>query len=151
MLDGHDLVFVERAQTSHPRVMTLALHVGTRIPAYLTALGRVLLAELPDDQLEDYLRTTVLRKETANTVSDPAKLRAHILSIRAKGYCIMDQEIEIGIRAAAVPVHRPEGLALAISVASHASRHSLSYIEENYVPPLRETAAGLEKLLSRRR
>lgn len=150
VLDGHDVVFVERAQTSHPRVMTLALHVGTRIPAYLTALGRVLLAELPDDQLEDYLRTTVLRKETANTVSDPAKLRAHILSIRAKGYCIMDQEIEIGIRAAAVPVHRPEGLALAISVASHASRHSLSYIEENYVPPLRETAAGLEKLLSLR-
>jgi IclR family pca regulon transcriptional regulator len=150
VLDGHDVVFVERAQTTHPRVMTLALHVGTRIPAYLTALGRVLLAELTDDQLDEYLRTTVLRKETANTVSDPDELRAHILGIRARGYCIMDQEIEIGIRAAAVPVRRPEGPRLAISVASHASRHSLSYIEANFVPPLQDTAAGLEKLFSLR-
>jgi IclR family transcriptional regulator, pca regulon regulatory protein len=150
VLDGHDVVFVERAQTSHPRVMTLALHVGTRIPAYLTALGRVLLAELPDERLDDYLRTTELRKETANTVSEPAELRAQILGVRAKGYCIMDQEIEIGIRAAAVPVRRPEGPALAISVASHASRHSLSFIETEFVPPLLETAAGLERLLSLR-
>jgi len=150
VLDGHDVVFVERAQTTHPRVMTLALHVGTRIPAYLTALGRVLLAELTDDQLDEYLRTTVLRKETANTVSDPDELRTHILGIRARGYCIMDQEIEIGIRAAAVPVRRPEGPGLAISVASHASRHSLSYIEANFVPPLQDTAAGLEKLFSLR-
>ena len=106
VLDGHDVVFVERAQTSHPRVMTLALHVGTRIPAYLTALGRVLLAELPDNRLDEYLRTTELRKETENTVSDPAELRAQILGVRAKGYFIMDQEIELGIRAAAVPVRR---------------------------------------------
>jgi IclR family transcriptional regulator, pca regulon regulatory protein len=110
----------------------------------------VLLAELTDDQLDEYLRTTVLRKETANTVSDPDELRAHILGIRARGYCIMDQEIEIGIRAAAVPVRRPEGPGLAISVASHASRHSLSYIEANFVPPLQDTAAGLEKLFSLR-
>jgi IclR family pca regulon transcriptional regulator len=150
VLDGHDVVFVERAQTSHPRVMTLALHVGTRIPAYLTALGRVLLAELPDERLEEYLRTTELHKETANTVSDPQVLREQIRAVRAKGYCILDQEIEIGIRAAAVPVRRPEGPTLAISVAVHASRHPLSYIETNFVPPLLETGAGLERLLSLR-
>jgi IclR family pca regulon transcriptional regulator len=150
VLDDHDVVFVARAQTSHPRVMTLALHVGTRIPAYLTALGRVLLAELPEEELDRYLRTAELHKETANTVSDPAELRAQVLSVRAKGYCIMDQEIEIGIRAAAVPVRRPDGSALAISVASHASRHSLSHIEANFVPSLQETAAGLERLLGMR-
>lgn len=150
LLDGHDVVFVERAQTSHPRVMTLALHVGTRIPAYLTALGRVLLAELPDDRLDEYLRTAELRKETANTVIDPEELRAQILSVRAKGYYIMDQEIEVGIRAAAVPVRRPDGPALAISVASHASRYSLNYLEANFVRPLLETAAGVEKLLNLR-
>jgi IclR family pca regulon transcriptional regulator len=150
VLDGHDVVFVARAQTSHPRVMTLALHVGTRIPAYLTALGRVLLAELPDEELDTYLSTTELHKETANTVSDPAELRAQILGVRAKGYCIMDQEIEIGIRAAAVPVRRPDGPVVAISVASHASRHSLSYIETNFVPGLQETGAALERLLSLR-
>ena len=93
-------------------------------------------------------KITQLRKETANTVSDREELRAQILSVRANGYYIMDQEIEIGIRAAAVPVRRPAGPGLAISVASHASRHSLSYLEANVVPPLLETAAGLEKLLS---
>jgi IclR family pca regulon transcriptional regulator len=147
VLDGHDVVFVERAQTSHPRVMTLALHVGTRIPAYLTALGRVLLAGLPDDELDEYLRTAELRRETANTVIEREELHEQILSVRTKGYYIMDQEIEIGIRAAAVPVRRPEGPGLAISASSHASRHSLSYLEANFVPPLLQTAAGLEKLL----
>jgi IclR family transcriptional regulator, pca regulon regulatory protein len=150
VLDGRDVVFVARARTTHPRVMTLALSVGTRIPAYLTALGRVLLAELPDDELDDYLHKAELRKHTENTISDLAGLRAEILTVRAKGYCITDQEIETGIRAAAVPVRRTNGPTLAISVASHASRASLSSIEANFVPPLRGTAAELESLFSLR-
>jgi IclR family transcriptional regulator, pca regulon regulatory protein len=146
VLDGHDVVFVARAQTSYPRVMTLALTVGTRIPAYLTALGRVLLADLPEDQLDEYLRTAELHKQTQNTVSDPEQLRKQILGVRAKGYCIMDQEIEMGVRAAAVPVRRTNKPTIAISVASHASQQSVSAIESKFVPPLQETAAELDRL-----
>lgn len=150
VLDGHDVVFVARARTTHPRVMTLALSVGTRVPAYLTSLGRVLLAELPDGELDGYLHTTELRKRTEHTVCDPAGLRAEILRVRTKGYCIADQEIEMGIRSAAVPVRRMNGPTLAISVASHSSRTSLSSMEADFVPPLRGAAAELESLFSLR-
>jgi IclR family transcriptional regulator, pca regulon regulatory protein len=146
VLDGGDIVFVARAQTSYPRVMTLALTVGARIPAYLTALGRVLLAELPDDQLAGYLRTAELRRNTAHTITDPTRLRQELVAVRAGGYCVMDQEIELGVRAAAVPVHRPGRPALAISVAAHASRESVAAIEANYVPALREAAREIENL-----
>lgn len=147
VLDGHDVVFVARAQTTYPRVMTLALTVGTRIPAYLTALGRVLLAELPDDKLDEYLRTAKLQKETSNTIADPEELRDEILGVRASGYCVMDQEIEIGVRAAAVPVRQPNKPTIAISLAVHASRESVRSIQRNYLPPLQETADELERVL----
>jgi IclR family pca regulon transcriptional regulator len=144
VLDGHDVVFIARAETSYPRVMTLALTVGARVPAYLTALGRVLLAELPDDQLADYLRTAELHKETARTVADPAKLHQEIMSVRRTGCCLMDQEIELGVRAAAVPVRRPGKPAIAISAAAHASQESTESIEANFLPALRETAGEIE-------
>jgi IclR family pca regulon transcriptional regulator len=150
VLDGHDVIFVARGRTSYPRVMTLALSVGTRIPAYLTAIGRVVLADLPDDELEEYLRTAEFQKETPNTVADPAELRNEILNVRAKGYCVLDQEIEIGILAAAVPVRQPNKPTIAISVAAHASRVSVQAIGKNYLPALKETAQELERVLRQR-
>jgi IclR family pca regulon transcriptional regulator len=146
VLDGHDVVFVARARTSFPRVMTLALSVGTRIPAYLTAIGRVLLADLPDNELDEYLRTAQLHKETEKTITDRAKLRNEIFDVRSTGYSITDQEIEIGIRAA-VPVRQPNRPTIAISVATHASRESVRSIEKNYLPPLREAADELQRVL----
>lgn len=147
VLDDQDVVFVARAETTHPRVMTLALKVGQRIPAYLTALGRVLLAELPDDRLDDYLRTAELHRETARTIADPELLREEVLSVRKAGYCLMDQEIELGVRAAAVPVRRPNRPPLAISAAVHANRGSMQTLAATFVPALLETAAELEQLM----
>lgn len=150
VLDGHDVVFVVRARTSYPRVMTLALSVGARIPAYLTALGRVLLSQLDDEALDAYLETAEFHKETANTISDPDQLRSELLRIREAGWCVMDQEIEIGVRAAAVPVRRSGRPPMAISIASHASREPLESMQTNFVPPLLDTAKELEHLLKLR-
>ncbi|WP_214102603.1 IclR family transcriptional regulator domain-containing protein [Acrocarpospora catenulata] len=147
VLDGHDVVFVARAQTSFPRIMTLALSVGTRIPAYLTAIGRVLLAELTDNELDEYLRTTTLRRETDRTITDPGRLREVIQTVRNQGHCIMDQEIEAGICAVSVPVRQANRPTMGISVAAHASRTSIETIEREYLPALRATGAEIERIL----
>jgi IclR family pca regulon transcriptional regulator len=150
VLDDQDVVFVARAQTSFPRIMTLALSVGTRIPAYLTALGRVLLAELSDDQLEAYLSAATLRPETDRTITDPQRLREVIMAVRSQGHCIMDQEIEAGVCAVAVPVYQANRPPMAISVAAHASRTSIETIEREHLPALLATRSKIEHILRTR-
>ena len=147
VLDGTDVVFVARAQTSHPRVMTLALSVGARIPAHLTALGRVLLADLPADELDAYLEQVELRAVTERTVISPDALREVIRAVGEEGYCIVDQEIEWGVRAAAVRVRRPGKPQLAISIAAHASSSTIETFREVYLPALRRTARDIERVL----
>lgn len=150
VLDGHDVVFVARAQTTYPRIMTLAISVGMRIPAYLTALGRVLLAELDDAELDEYLHTTTFRPETDRTITDPEHLRQVILNVRRDGYCLMDQEIEMGVCAVAVPVHQHNRPTIAISVAAHASRTSIETMRVEHLPALQHTAAEIQRILGMR-
>lgn len=150
VLDGHDAVFVARAQTTHPRVTMLALTVGTRVPAYLAAAGRVLLADLGDDELEDYLNTEAFRQATPRTVANGADLRRSIRAIRDQGHCILDQEIELGMRACAVPVRRPGRPALAISISSHASRGTVESVRRDHLPALEDAGRELEKVFTLR-
>ncbi len=144
VLDGHDVLWVARAQTSHPRVMTLVNRVGSRRPAYLTALGVVLLAGLSDDRLDEYLRTTELRKQTDKTISSPAQLLAEVLATRVNGWYLADEPVEYGVRAVAVPVSTPDGNTLAISIASHVPSEVM---RETFLPALKEAAAEIEHLL----
>jgi IclR family transcriptional regulator, pca regulon regulatory protein len=144
MLDGQDVVWVARAQTRHPRVMTLVNRVGSRRPAYLTALGMVLLAGLPDDRLDEYLRTAEFHKQTDKTITNPAQLLAEILGVRANGWYLADEPVEYGVRAVAVPVPTPEGNTLAISIASHVPAEVM---KTSFLPALKETAAEIQHLL----
>ena len=147
MLDGHHVVFVARAQTSYPRVMTTAFPTGSRVPAYLTALGVVLLAGLPDDRLDEYLRTAELRKHTDKTITSPAQLLAAVLGARANGWYIADEALEYGVRAVSVPVPAPDGSTLAISIASPVPAATM---KASFVPALKATAAELAHLLTLR-
>ncbi|HEY3882564.1 MAG TPA: IclR family transcriptional regulator C-terminal domain-containing protein [Trebonia sp.] len=144
VLDGHDVVWVARAQTSHPRVMTLVNRVGSRRPAYLTALGMVLLSGLPDDRLDEYLRTADLRKQTDKTITSPAQLLADILATRVNGWYLADEPVEYGVRAIAVPVATPDGNTLALSIASHVSAQVMM---DSFLPALKQTATEIEHLL----
>lgn len=150
VLDGNDVVFVARAQTSYPRMMTLALSVGTRIPAYLTAIGRVLLAEFSDAELDAYLRQVELHQETERTITDPVALREAIKSVRELGYCLMDQEIDTGICAVAVPVYPPGRAPIAISVSAHATGTPLTTLAEHHLPMLQATAQEIQHVLGLR-
>ena len=89
--------------------MTVAISVGTRFPAYATSMGRVLLAALPPDALEQYLAEAVLEPLTAKTVTDPGRLREILAEVAAQGYAIVDQELEEGLRAVAAPIRGAAG------------------------------------------
>src|SRR5690606_13836495 len=93
VLDGADIVYVARVPT-RTRIMSINLGIGSRLPAHATSLGRVLLAALPDDELQRRLSSGApFTAHTEHTVTDPAELQRCILAVRADGWCLLDQEL----------------------------------------------------------
>jgi IclR family transcriptional regulator, pca regulon regulatory protein len=143
VLDGHDIVCVARVPVS--RLMTVAINVGTRLPAYATATGRVLIAALRDEELERFLAEADLRPLAVRTITDPEALRDDVERVRAQGYSIVDQELERGLRSVAVPIRGRRGqVVAAVNLAVHESRRTLKSLREELLPPLRDTAAAVE-------
>jgi IclR family pca regulon transcriptional regulator len=139
VLSGDDVVYVARVQTVS--LMSINITVGTRFPAYATSMGRVLLAELPDERLA----TIVPRPLSPRTVTSAAELRALVRQAAADGYALVDQELEEGVRSIAVPVRDRRGRTVAaVNVATHAGRASNATLLRDVLPALRETAARME-------
>jgi len=150
VLDGMDVVYVARVPVS--RIMTVAISVGTRFPAYATSMGRVLLAGLPEEQLQAYLTRVRLQPLTPRTVGSVEALRAELAKVRSQGWAMVNQELEEGLRAIAAPVRDRAGrIAAAVNVSAHASRTSLETMRRTLLPPLLEAAAGIEADLARQR
>jgi IclR family transcriptional regulator, pca regulon regulatory protein len=144
LLDGDEIVYVVRVPTK--RIMTVAISVGTRFPAYATSMGRVLLAAHPDDRLDDYLAGVDLRPITRRTVTDPDRLRAVLRRVRSQGYALVDQELEEGLRSLAVPVRDADGtVTAAMNVSAHASRGTSESIRRELLPPLLDAARLVEE------
>jgi IclR family pca regulon transcriptional regulator len=145
-LDGEDIVYI--ARTSVSRVMAVDLHIGSRLPAYCTSMGRILLAWLPTDQLEQYLSRVNLIPHTTRTVNSIEKLRLILRNIRRNGYAICDQEYEVGLRSLAVPVYSPSGRVVAtINLSGNAPRMSVLDMQTRYLPHLRNAANELSVFL----
>jgi IclR family transcriptional regulator, pca regulon regulatory protein len=143
VLDGNDVVYVARVPTS--RIMTVVISVGTRFPAYATSMGRVLLAGMPEAELEAYLGNVLLESLTPRTVSSVAALRGELTRVRAQGYALVNQELEDGLRAIAAPIRDRTGRVIAaVNVSAHASRTSLEVMRRDVLPPLLKTAARIE-------
>ncbi len=143
VLDGEDIVYVARVVTR--RIMTVAITVGTRFPAYATSMGRVLLAGQPDSWLDSYLKDATFEPITPKTITDPAPLRKALERVRAQGYCVVDQELEIGLRSMAVPIRGSDGSFLAaMNVSLHVSRGSVEAARREILPLLQESAAAVE-------
>ena len=141
-LDGDDIVYIARSNVS--RVMSDDLHIGSRLPAYCTSMGRVLLAFLPSEQLEHYLARVVLTPHTPRTVSSVEKLRLALRNVRRHGYALVDQEYEIGLRSLAVPVYSPSGrVSATINLSGSAPRISVYEMQTRFLPHLRNAAAEL--------
>jgi IclR family transcriptional regulator, pca regulon regulatory protein len=143
VLDGHHIVYVVRVPTK--RIMTVAISVGTRFPAFATSMGRVLLAALPDHELDRYLAEATLERFTARTVTDPDRLRVIVGEAARQGYAIVDQELEEGLRAVAAPIRGAADVGTAaINVSAHASRVSMAAMRAEILPTLLDTAAQIE-------
>ena len=143
VLDGHYIVYVARVPTK--RIMTVAISVGTRFPAYATSMGRVLLAAMSPGELDRYLAEAELESFTARTVTDRARLREIVAETGRQGYAIVDQELEEGLRAIAAPIRTAgDTVTAAINVSAHASRVTMAAMRSDLLPALLETARRIE-------
>jgi IclR family pca regulon transcriptional regulator len=147
VLDGEDIVYVARVATK--RLMTVAINVGTRFPAYATSMGRVLLAARPAEERAAYLGTARLQPLTLHTVTDPARLAAVLAEVADQGFAVLDQELEEGLRSIAVPVRDAGGGVVAAMNVSASARRSTEALCRDLLPPLRQAALEVEADLRR--
>ena len=144
VLDDLDIVYVARVPTQ--RIMTITIAVGTRLPAYATSMGRVLLADLDHFDLEERLDRTELERLTPTTVRDQAALREQIDRAGEAGWATVDQELEQGVRSAAVPIRDAGGsVVAALNVSVHATRMTMQALRREVVPRLLRTAEAIER------
>ncbi len=147
ILSGDEIVYVGRAIMSK-RIMSIDISVGTRLPAHCTSMGRVLLAHLPPAELDAFLAHAELRAFTERTITFPEKLRQILIGIRRSNYCIVDQELEIGLRSIAVPVRDGAGrVTAAMNVGTQAARFTVREMETKLLPSLRSAAEDLTSML----
>jgi IclR family transcriptional regulator, pca regulon regulatory protein len=147
ILDREEIMYVARSATSR-RIMSIDLGVGSRLPAYCTSMGRVLLAHLSPSELATYLRRAKLLPHTPRTELSRDKLAVILETVRGKGYAVVDQELEIGLRSIAVPVADSQGrVAAALNVGAQAARVTLAEMEKKFLPPLVKAARDLGMLL----
>jgi IclR family pca regulon transcriptional regulator len=125
ILDGHDIVYIGRAETT--RIMSIALQVGSYLPAYCTSMGRVLLAAQPREQVEKFLSLAPFPARTIRTLTTAAALREELARVAANGYALVDEELEIGLRSIAIPIRDSLGVVIAaLNVGAPAPRMSVT-------------------------
>lgn len=146
ILDGAEIVYVARA--AHRKVMSIALMPGSRLPAYCTSMGRVLLAAVPDDQIKEILGNAPLPGRTAYTLTDPDAILTALTDTRAKGYALNNQEVEVNLQSLAVPLINARGKVVAavnIGLAGNGPIHSLA---ERFLARLLRLQSELRTVLS---
>jgi IclR family pca regulon transcriptional regulator len=148
-LDLPDIVYVARVPTG--RIMTITLGVGSRLPAHATSMGRVLLADLPTEELDRFLDETPLERYTERTITDEGQLRAELASVREQGWALVDGELETGLRSIAAAIRGADGRTIAaLNTSASSSRVSLDAFRSRFLPALLETADAISaNLLAR--
>lgn len=143
ILDGWDIVYIARVPTR--RIMSVGITIGTRFPAYVTSMGRVLLAALSAAELETFFEGFRGEAFTSRTVVDPAALRAELDSVREQGWSLVDGELETGLRALAVPVTRGTATVAAINVSMPATDEDAGIQALRLLPAMQDAAAAISR------
>lgn len=147
-LDLPDIVYVARVPTR--RIMTIALGIGSRLPAHATSMGRVLLADLPDDELDAYLATGPFQAYTERTTVQPEELRAVVRRVREQGWSMIDQELEMGLRSISAPIRGADGRTVAaLNIAAAAPRVALDELRGRFLPVMLRTAEHISLAFTR--
>ena len=144
VVSGEDVVYVARIPGR--RILSVSLDVGTRLPAYCTSMGRVLLSGLSADDLKTFLTEAIIERRTPKTITGRAALGKAIDKARAEGFAIVDEELELGLRSIAVPiVDRAGRTVAAINVSTQSARFSVEAMERDILPVLRNAKQRVEE------
>jgi IclR family pca regulon transcriptional regulator len=146
ILHGQDVIYV--ARSTRKRMASLHRDVGTHLPAWCTSMGRVLLAALPEAELDAWLETATFEKLTPFTAVEPWVLRARLTEVRTQGWCLIDQEMEVDLLSLAVPLRNARGrVVAALNTSTQVSRRSVEVVLAEFLPALLEIASELRPLL----
>ena len=146
LLDGQEIVYVMRVHTH--KILSLNLGVGSRLPAYCTSMGRLLLSGLSDADAEARLRASELKARTHHTLTGLDELMREIRRAREQGWCLVDQELEEGLISMAAPVYGKGGeIVAALNISGQANRTDPAAMQREMLPALREAAQTISRLL----
>jgi len=148
ILNETDIVYIARIPSQH-QILSVNLNIGSRLPAYCTSMGRILLGNLSAPELDAYFNQADLLSHTPHTVTDVKKLLKLIKQARTDGYCIVNQELEENLCSVAVPICNKQGKVLcAINVGMPVGQLKIEEITSEYLPVLQEAASRAEAILA---
>jgi len=148
-LDRGEIVYIDKVELDHnPSGLRMASRVGLRNPAHSSAVGKVLLSHLPEEELNGLIKEQGLPKRTENTITDPIQLKEHLKAVRTQGYAVDDEENEKGIRCVAAPIYNEVGKAVAaVSISGPAFQVTKKVIQERLKREVMETAFKISQKL----
>jgi IclR family pca regulon transcriptional regulator len=146
ILDGIDVVYIERCRTARPgqRDIDLNLHVGARLPAYCTAMGKAILAFIPESRLDELIDRIEFTPRGPNTLTGPGAFREELARIRESGIAVNDEELAYGLRSIAAPIHSHAGeVVAALNLAVHRTMVAMDELIAHYGPAVSRTARDI--------
>lgn len=150
VLESSDIVYVLRVQTH--KIMSISLGAGSRLPAYCTSMGRMLLADLPQDQVVQRLEAAPRQALTRYTVTDMDSLLARIATARKQGWCLVNQELEEGLISIAAPLTDRHGRTVAaLNISGQANRTNARTMQDTMLDDLLDAARSISRLLAAQR
>ncbi|WP_201589811.1 IclR family transcriptional regulator domain-containing protein [Psychrobacter fozii] len=144
VLDADEVVYIARSAAQH-RLLSIAISIGTRLPVAYTSMGRIILANLPQEELEAQLSNIELSAHTPNSITDPKIFAQMLKDAKKQQYAVVDQELDSGLRSLALPVYKSNNeLIGAINISTNAMRISQDVLIETFLPLLRDCAEKIQ-------
>jgi IclR family pca regulon transcriptional regulator len=147
LLDGHEIVYI--ARSAQRRIMSVGLSVGSRLPAFCSSMGRVLLAARDPAEAQALIGAGKPRAHTPRTVTEPERLMSILAEVRAQGYCVVDQELELGLISLAMPLLNGRGeVVAAFNISGQVQRSSAADMTARFLPQMRAMQTMLRPLIT---
>jgi len=142
VLNNYQVLYIGKIESSQS--ISIRSHIGSSNPCYSTGVGKAILANLSEEDIENFFRTVKLERFTANTICDTDELRLHLKRIREQGYCLDEGENEEEVRCIAAPIFNSERKAIAsISIAGPQFRITRKKINQEFIPAIKDTAKDI--------